>query len=157
MKRDPQAWIAVAVIYTLYFVSFVLPVYEWNGPRLGWQVFLECAQALVEPNNSAAFVRDCCTWAPNPLLWFGVMFLWLDRPHFAVMLGIAAVALSGRTLYEGEYFTFNNVNVNEWRTLGNRSGAYVWFASMIALTLSGIIFTVRKWRRYRYLPMIGEQ
>ena len=139
----------VVVIEGLYLVSFLLP---WTGRASevtpGWRVVVRVIQLICEdPGNIHLVVRVLFLLA-NPLVWIGAVCLWARRPHFAMLAGAIA---SGIAIYI-LYITFGVI----WDGFAGHVGLLMWTASMVLLTASGLVFTIRQWRQMRRLPMVGE-
>ncbi len=159
MKIDRHLLGWVIVIDVVYLTSFFLPVYRLGADlHLGWEVFVDYVRDLVKPNDAELFWNGTVVWAPNPLLWVGVVCLWTRRPHLALAAGGLAVLAAGRTLFLVEYFSFIHVAAgDEYRALWDRSGAYAWFAAMVLLLIVATLVTIKQWRQTRRLPMFGER
>lgn len=157
IDRHLLGW--VIVIDVVYLISFFLPVYRFGDTQHpGWEVFVDYVRDFVEPNDAESFWNKMVIWAPNPLLWVGVVCLWARRPHLALAAGGLAALVAGHTLYGVEYFSFTHVAAgDEIQALWDRSGAYAWFASMVLLLMAATFFTIKQWRETRRLPMMGER
>jgi hypothetical protein len=155
MKRDRLPMCFALAICIPYALSFFLPVYHFEHVWMyGWQVFDGCVRDLA---RGSELVDNARMFAPNPLLWIGLICLCVRRPHFALVAGCAATALAAYTVYDLEVFVTQNFVWWDFRDMVmERCGAYLWLACMLLLAAGGLAFTVRQWRQTRRLPMLGE-
>jgi hypothetical protein len=155
MKRDAHLLFWVVFIDALYLVSFFLPTYSTTRPHFGWEVFVDSFHGLFQPRDTENLSGMLLVWLPNPLLWAGVVCFWARRPHFAFVAGGMAAVFAAYTLYLLHSLDGTRL-LTPANSLWDRSGAYVWSASMLSLAIAGLIFTIKQWRQTRRLPMVGE-
>jgi hypothetical protein len=130
MRRDPFVVFSIVGIAGVYVASFFLPVIRLEQSLFfGWEVFWHSILQL-----------EFAVWAPNPILWLGIVCLWFGRAYFAFVAGGLATLLAALTVCP---WLMSSDWDRSFPPVWERTGAYLWLASMLALCIAGLVGSFR--------------
>jgi hypothetical protein len=134
---DVRSRIAAIWILGLYIGSFFLPVGDvflpvggFGNIGSGWSAFVDVLHGVIAGADGVWMI-----FAPNVLLWLGIVFLWFRTPYLSFLLGLLATFIAAGVLVSFKLLPFP-AHTHPFEFAAQHIGAYVWLASMLALTVA---------------------